>query len=418
MPSADRLALAEHVAGLPLLDNHCHGVLQRTPTPARFSMLINEGGNPPASGTSRWAAPVGLAVRHHCAPLLDLEPFAAPEAYLERRAALGADEVNRRLLRACGTSGLLLDTGYRSEEIADPSAMAGLVGVPTWEIVRLEAVAEEVVQRGVSAEAYPSAFAEALAARIAGPDGLSGAGGSGDPNGASSGVRVVGLKSVLAYRGGFGVDPSPPDERAVVAAAGRWLREIEEGRRAASASTDGQPTVRLTDPVLLRYGIWAGAEIGRSHRLPLQFHVGYGDPDLTLHQTNPSLLTELLRRLGAAGVQVVLLHCWPYHREAAYLSDMFPHVYFDLGLALTFAGASAGRIVAEAMEVAPFTKQLYSSDGFGAAELHYLGARHFRDGLTRVLTGWLDDGACSLPDALRIATMVGSENARRVYPLG
>jgi predicted TIM-barrel fold metal-dependent hydrolase len=111
------------------------------------------------------------------------------------------------------------------------------------------------------------------------------------------------------------------------------------------------------------------------------------------------------------------LHCYPYHREAAYLSDVFPHVSFDLGLALTFAGASAGRIVAEAMEVAPFTKQLYSSDGFGAAELHYLGAQHFRAGLTRVLGGWLADGACTLAEATRIATLIASENARRVYPL-
>jgi predicted TIM-barrel fold metal-dependent hydrolase len=97
---------------------------------------------------------------------------------------------------------------------------------------------------------------------------------------------------------------------------------------------------------------------------------------------------------------------------------MLPHVYVDLGLALTFSGASAGRIVAETMEVAPFTKQVYSSDGFGLAELHYLGAQHFRAGLARVLDGWLADGACTLPDAVQIATLIASENARRIYPLG
>jgi predicted TIM-barrel fold metal-dependent hydrolase len=113
----------------------------------------------------------------------------------------------------------------------------------------------------------------------------------------------------------------------------------------------------------------------------------------------------------------VLLHCYPYHREAAYLADMFPHVYVDLSLALTFSGASAGRIVAETMEVAPFTKQVYSSDGFGLAELHYLGACHFRAGLARVLGGWIEDGACTLPDAERIASLIASENARRIYPL-
>lgn len=378
-------AICQAVSRLPLLDQHCHGVIQHDPSPAQVSALINEGGNPAAPGTTRWDSPVGLALRRHCAPILDLEPFAAPTDYLERRHELGAEEVNRRLLRAAGTAGLILDTGFRSQEIADPAAMARLAGVPTWEIVRLEAVAEAVIGSGVTAERYPTAFAEALAARLA---------------------HAVGLKSILAYRGGFAIDSSPPSDAEAVDAAGGWLRQI----------ADGQP-IRLADPTLLRFGIWAGAELARDRRLPLQFHAGYGDPDLTLHLTNPSLLTDLFRRLGPLGVPVVLLHCYPYHREAAYLADVFPHVYVDLGLALTFAGASAGRIVAETMEVAPFTKQVYSSDGFGAAELHYLGARHFRAGLAQVLGGWLADGACTLDATVRIATLIASENARRIYPL-
>lgn len=384
MSAATIAAIAETVASLPLLDNHCHGVLQQSPSAEQLEALIDEGGNGAAPGITRWDSPVGLALRRHCAPVLDLDPFATPEEYLARRHALGPDEVNRRLLRAAGTSGLVLDTGFRSDEIASPAAMAALAGVPTWDVVRLEAVAEDVIRSGITARQYPRAFAEALAARSAG---------------------AVGLKSILAYRGGFAIDPSPPATSDVVEAAGRWLRAVEGG------------TARLTDPTLLRFGIWDGAALARDRRLPLQFHVGYGDADLTLHQTNPSLLTELLRRLGERGVQVVLLHCYPYHREAAYLADVFPNVYFDLGLALTYAGASAGRIVAEAMEVAPFTKQLYSSDGFGAAELHYLGARHFRAGLAGVLGGWIEDGACTLDAATRIATLIASENARRVYPL-
>jgi uncharacterized protein len=51
------------------------------------------------------------------------------------------------------------------------------------------------------------------------------------------------------------------------------------------------------------------------------------------------------------------------------------------------------------------------------AELHLLGARHFRDGLTRVLAGWIADDACTLTEAERIATLIASENARRLYPL-
>jgi predicted TIM-barrel fold metal-dependent hydrolase len=294
-------------------------------------------------------------------------------------------EVNRRLLRAAGTQGLILDTGYHSGEIATPAAMAAIVGVPTWEVVRLEAVAEDVARSGATAERYPSAFADALAARA---------------------EHAVGLKSILAYRGGFAIDSTPPSRPEIVEGAGRWLAALEKG------------AVRLTEPALLRYGIWTGALLAEARKLPLQIHVGYGDPDLTLHLSNPSLLTDLLRRLGRLGVAVTLLHCYPYHREAAYLADMLPNVYLDLGLALTFAGASAGRIVAETMEIAPFTKQLYSSDGFGVAELHYLGAAHFRAGLARVLGRWIDDGACTLAEAVPIAEAIAFGNAQRIYRVG
>ena len=52
--------------------------------------------------------------------------------------------------------------------VAVPAGLAAsLAGVPTLEIVRLEAVAEEVAASGVAAERYPSAFTEALTVRAA-----------------------------------------------------------------------------------------------------------------------------------------------------------------------------------------------------------------------------------------------------------
>ena len=398
---ADPASLAATIDRLPLLDHHCHGVRTVDPdSAAAFEGWIAETSYSAPPGTSRWDTPVGLAVRRWCAPLLDLPSFPSPEEYLARRLALGAAAVNERLLRATGATTLLLDTGFRSDEIADPTEMARLSGAATHEIVRLEAIAEDVVRGGVTAEGYPAAFEQAFWDRAAG---------------------AVGLKTIVAYRHGFAFDPAPPTHDEVVAGVGRWLRAVDArtGQGAAPAAQDdsGAAVLRLTEPAVLRHGIWAGAELARERGLPLQFHAGYGDPDLTLHDANPTLLTDMLRRFEAIGVTVALLHCYPYHREAAYLADMLPRVYLDLGLAMTFAGASAGRLLAEALEVAPFTKLLYSSDGFGAAELHHLGAVHFRRALTRALAAWVADDACSVPEAERLARLVCSENARRIYPL-
>jgi len=365
---------------LPLTDHHCHGVMTSDLDRPAFEALINEGFDPPPEGTSHLDSPVGLAVRRWCAPVLDLEPLAAPERYLERRAELGGEEASRRLLRKAGLGQLIVETGYRSSEVTDARRTGELAGVPASEVVRLEAVAEQVVASGVDATGYADAFRSELAARCA---------------------RAVGLKTIVAYRGGFAFDPRPPAEAAVAEAAGRWL-----------AAGGG----RLTDPVLLRFGIWAGAELARDHTMPLQVHSGWGDPDLTLHLADPSLLTDLVKDLGRMGVNVVFLHCYPYHRQAAYLAAVLPNVYFDVGEAITYLGPSATRLLAEALELAPFTKQLYSSDAFGLAELYLIGAAHFRHGLAEVLGGWVADGRCSEADAEQIAELIAAGNAARLYP--
>jgi uncharacterized protein len=145
--------------------------------------------------------------------------------------------------------------------------------------------------------------------------------------------------------------------------------------------------------------------------------VGWGDADLTLHLTNPTLLTDLIRELAPMDVSVTLLHCYPFHREAAYLAELYPNVYFDVGSALHYHGPSSARLLAEALEVTPFTKFLFSTDAFGVAELYYLGSMLFRRGLHAVFDAWIAAGHCNTAEADRIAELIGRENARRIYPL-
>ena len=367
---------------LPLVDHHCHGVVATDLDRETFESFINEGFDKPASGTSHFDTPIGLAVRRWCAPVLDLEPFATAEAYVTRRLELGAAEVNKRFLHASGLEALFLDSGYRSDEILGVRELGEIAGIESREVVRLEGVAEAVAATEPRAEEYPDAFASALerAARDA-----------------------VGLKTIIAYRSGFVFDHSPPKAKDVIRAADRWLPEVA-----------GSP--RLVDPVLLRHSIWTAAELASSWGLPLQIHAGFGDPDLTLHLANPSLLTQLVRALGAKGVDVVFLHCYPYHREAAYLAAMFPNVYLDVGSILHYTGASSGRVLAEVMELAPFTKHLYSSDAFGVAELYLLGSTLFRRALAGTLDEWIQSGQCTLREAERIAGLIAAGNARRIYP--
>lgn len=366
----------ERLAALELVDHHCHGAVTTGLDRAGFESLLTEG--EPWAGVSPFDSPVGVAVRRHCAPLLDLPRHAPPDVYLARRAELGADEVNRRFLRAAGTGVFCVDTGYAPHRVTAPAELARAAGATAYEVVRLEAVAEAVAAGGVEPDAYAAAFRTAAWEAVRRPG-------------------VVGVKSVAAYRTGFDLDPARPSPAEVTEAARHWL------------ARGG----RLDDPVLVRHLLWTAVDLGR----PLQLHTGFGDSDIRMHRVDPTHLTDWLH-LTAGTIPVLLLHCWPYQRQAAYLSAVFERVYLDVGLTLHHVGpARAGAILAEALEITPFRKLLYSSDAYGVAEFHHLGALAFRQGLAGLLQERVDADELALPDALRIARWTGRDNARRVYRL-
>ncbi|MGH3779965.1 MAG: amidohydrolase family protein [Pseudonocardiaceae bacterium] len=376
--SADELRAA--VDALRLVDHHVHGAMVGDVEGAEFEAGFSESPWAPPEGTTHLDSQLGFAVRRWCASVLDLPSHTDAAEYLARRRQLGAKEATRRLLAASGVGRFLVETGYRADQTLGPAEMAAVSGATASEIVRLESVAEEVAAGGVTAAEFADRFASTLDERAR---------------------NAVGLKSVIAYRYGLDFDPEPPNLIEVGRAAGKWLRRRETG------------AARLTDPVLLRHLLWTGVERG----LPLQFHVGYGDPDLTLHRCDPSLLTDFLRLIQDRQVPVMLLHGYPYHRTAGYLAHVFPHVYHDVGLAVNYTGARSRAVVAESLEVAPFGKVLFSSDAWGPAELHYLGAVLWRRAMASVLGEWVESGEWSSADAVRVAKMVGADNAKRVYRL-
>jgi predicted TIM-barrel fold metal-dependent hydrolase len=369
--------LSDAVAELPLVDHHVHGTLRTDIGRAAFESLITEAPSGPA-GFTQFDSQVGFAIRRWCAPLLDLEPHADAEEYWRRRVGLGNGEVTRRLLRATGISDYLVDTGHRGDDVLDPVELAGVAGTGAREVVRLEAVAERLLARCSTGRQFVGDFAELLRVETA---------------------DAVGVKSILAYRHGFDVPAERPGDDEVAAHA--------------QAALDGGTAGRIADPVVLRYLLWAATDRG----LPIQIHCGYGDPDLDLHRANPALLTGWLRLVAPSGVPVMLLHCYPYHREAGYLAQVFDNVYFDVGEGLNYVGAQGVQLVAESLELAPFHKQLFSTDAWGPAELHLLGSWLWRRAVCTVAGRWVTRGDWSLPDAERVVALIGNGNARRVYRL-
>jgi hypothetical protein len=380
-PERDARTFEEAVNALSLIDHHVHGAFRVPLNRVAFERSITESDRAIAAGTTSFDSQLGFAILRWCAPVLGLPPHASPEEYLARRTELGPEETNRRLLGSSGVSHYLVDTGFATGDLLDLPGMAASSGGQAREIVRLESVAEEVAV-GASADGFAKAFLDRLHGRLE--------------------AGAVGTKSVVAYRHGFELDPARPEPGAVTRAASAWLAAIDAGQR-----------VRLTDPTLLRFGLWSGID---AHR-PLQIHVGFGDSDLHLARANPLLLTDFIRHSEPSGTPILLLHCYPYHREAGYLAHIYPNVSFDIGVAVNYVGTQSAQIVAESLEVGPFAKQLFSSDAWGPAELHYLGALLWRRAFSAVVGRWIRSGDWSLTSALRVASLIARENAERLYAI-
>jgi predicted TIM-barrel fold metal-dependent hydrolase len=252
-------------------------------------------------------------------------------------------------------------------------------------VLRIEALAEEIARGGVSADEFADRFTQTLVARSA---------------------SVVGLKTIVAYRTTFAIDYSRPTKAAVAAAAGAWMKSAEQTGR-----------WRLADATVIRHLLWSAGEVCRDRRFPLQVHVGVGDADILMHACDPTHFTPFIATLDEWDVPVTLLHCFPFMREACWLSEVFCNVYYDVGFTLNFAAPQSETILAEALEMGKFSKMLYSSDAFALPELYYLGAFLFRRGLQRVLDRWIADDFCSAADAEEIITLIASRNTRRIYPV-
>ena len=159
----------------------------------------------------------------------------------------------------------------------------------------------------------------------------------------------------------------------------------------------------ISDSVLVALEVNAGT----GDPLPVQVHTGFGDADLSLPLARPGLLKPLIERYDTT--PFVLLHCYPFVREAGWLAHVYANVFFDLSLTIPHV-AQPEQALREALELAPLSKLLYASDAARTPELYFLGATWWRDALAVVLP--------ELGEGEAAARMILRENALKLYRIG
>ena len=312
------------------------------------------------------------------AQLLDCEPTEA--AILERRQELGLEKLAERCFQAANLEAIFLDDGFLASEILPWEWHQQFL--PVKRVLRLEHLAQNLICE----EERFGTFLERFRSEIDPPS-----------------TEVVALKSIAAYRTGLNIQLIPI--------------EIAQLRfEILKRESQGKP-LRLTDKPLLDFLITQALEIAAKHRLPLQLHTGFGDPDLDLRLSNPLYLRQLLENQSWRNAPIVLLHAsYPYAQEAGYLASVYPQVYLDFGLAVPFLSVAGMRLaVQQLLELAPTSKLMYSSDAHNIPELYYLGAKWGREVLGEVLGGAVKDSDLTAMEAESVAAAILSENARVLY---
>src|SRR5215216_7725605 len=374
------------LTNVPVVDNHCHGVT----TDQAF-------GNVEAWRRAFTESTDAGMPREHVATtafyqrlIRTLAPFfgceATEEAVFAARIARKGKGLTAELLRAANIETLLLDTGFQPpEEVFPVPELGELGGCRAEPMLRLEVLMESLLNEHDSLADTEEALAIALEDVRAGGH--------------------VALKSIAAYRTGLDIREWPREEAEA---------SFQEYRQAA----DAHPARLVHKPLLDTLLHVAFAQAARQE-VPVQFHVGYGDADTDLLFGNPLYLRPVLQGSDYHGMPVVLLHeCYPYTRQGGYLAAVYENVYLDLSYGIPLL--SYGEMLSftrQALGVAPSSKLMYSSDGIGVPELHWISAIDGRRAIGEALGELVSQGELDLSDAEAAGESILRGNASRLYRL-
>jgi uncharacterized protein len=371
---------------VPVVDNHCHGISQDQTFEdlASWRRAFTESTDP---GMPRDHVASTIFYRRLIRTLADFlgcEP--EEEAVFAARTGWDERELTGALLRAANVDTLLLDTGFPPfEEVLPVAELGELGGCRAEPMLRLEILMEDFLAEHDSLGEVREALAAAL-------DDIRGQG-------------YVALKSIAAYRTGLDIREWPQEEAE---------ESFHEYRRAAGAGS-----ARLVHKPLLDALLHVAFTEAARQEVPVQFHVGYGDADTDLLLGNPLYLRPVLQRPDYLGMPVVLLHeCYPYTRQGGYLAAVYENAYLDLSYGIPLLGyGEMLSFTRAALGVAPSSKLMYSSDGIGAPELHWMSAIDGRRVLGEALGEMVAHGELDFPEAEAAGESVLRGNATRLYRL-
>ena len=389
---------------LPVVDAHCHSYLSSPKVMngtefARYSNILAappnfldgkfkpspdqlqrskrrlsamDGEQPYSKLMFRW-----LSEFFHCKADLD----AVANARSAR--ARDFDAYVRELFQNVGLRGLVMDGAYPPLSAEDMKHFPAKVV----KIFRLEPLINDLLRKHDSFEEFCSGFDSRIRKAV-------------------KSEGFVGLKTIIAYRTGLKV------RRVEEKTAKSDFQAARQGR--AEQGWFGPKVKMLRDFLIVR-----ALELSIDLDVPMQIHTGVGDYEILLDQCDPGLLFDLLADDKLRHATVVLVHSgFPNNQNAAYMASVLPNVFLDFSLTIPFLNPVSHQRLMEILEIAPSSKVMYGSDGFGVPEIFWLSAKLGKRVLEKCFTEFLEGNVFAEDEVNDKAARILSENAMELYRVG
>lgn len=407
--------LRKIVRACPVIDNHAHNLLRAHGLKTGDLLAVTTE----ASGDALEDAPTSLAhlrAARQVRKLYGLPKDADWHTIKKKRLELLETDSDGLILRCLeGTQTILVDDGLGNGDTLEPYSWHDKFTIsPCKRVVRIETVAADILSAlhqqnklpvGVAVAdeeacslgwvTFITAFEQAIAAAVSDPE-------------------VVGFKSVVCYRTGLDVK------------MGRDIDVTEDGLRSFRRHFLPECVPRnfrveakgMNDALVISTCKLIAAGY-RQHDIakPLQFHTGLGDNDISLLDSNPGCLQPLIAAFPT--VPIVLLHAsYPYTREAGYLATVYKNCYLDIGEVFPMVSRDGQeKIIRQSLELTPWSKLLWSTDGHFLPETYWLANVQGREAIEKVFCDYVHQEDLTVPQAVQAVKDIFFENSNRLYSL-
>lgn len=311
------------------------------------------------------------------------------EQIIDLRQTMRPFDLVNSLFDDVSFSAFIVDDGFSPDSHMGLKAFSDLVERPIYRCVRLETAMEIALSASSTFDELSAKFLVSLRPH-------------------SSDVPIVCFKTVCANQSGLRIaNVTLKDATDSFDAVKQSYRTTKQ--QSKKFSFESTPTYH--------YLLHQAFALAHDLKLPVQIQTGFGNSDGDLIEANPLLLRSVFETKRYSGAKFILLHSYPYVKEAAYLTSLYPNVFMDLSLACNLVSPGLEQVLLDALSAAPLTKILAGTGGHTTPESHWYGALSMKKALSLVLIGLIRKEFLEPREAMKVAENILSGNARNLYKL-